>query len=304
MLQQTRAPAVIPYYYRFLGRYPDLRKLARSRESGLLRAWSGLGYYRRARNLRRAARQVAAAGGRLPTTYQEWVRLPGVGPYTAAAVTSIAFGAPVASLDGNAARVMARLTAERGELGSTAVREGLRRDAQALLDRRHPGEFNQALMDLGATVCVAREPRCQICPVEKWCQARRLGIQGELPVRRPARAPLRLEMAVAVVSRGSAILLRRREGNAPLLAGFWELPQVEGPKLGRGCFARLGLRRGERLGEFRHAITYHDYRATVFRAGMQGRPRQGWRWIPLAELPGLPLTTVSRKALREAGKKL
>src|SRR5262249_4529571 len=229
MLQQTRAAAVIPYYERFLQRFPSVEALARSKESTLLECWSGLGYYSRARNLRRAAQHIVAElGGKFPQTYDGWMSLPGVGPYTAAAIASIAFHQPVAVLDGNVARVMARFENHRGDVRSPLVREELRRKAQALLDRRRPGEFNQALMELGATVCLPRRPQCLLCPVSGACEARRLGVQNELPVKLGDREPVRLAITVAMAERDGTILLRRRPQQSSLMPGFWELPQTEG----------------------------------------------------------------------------
>ncbi len=289
MLQQTRAAAVLPYYEKFLKRFRSVRALSRARESELLRLWSGLGYYSRARNLRRAARYVISHhGGGLPRSSEEWTALPGVGPYTAAAIASIAFGEPVAVLDGNVARVVARLTAHRGDIRSPRVREELQRSAQALLDRRHPGDFNQAMMELGATVCLPRGPRCEMCPVARWCKARRLGIQNELPVKLRPRAPVERRLVVAVARNNGRLLLRRRPSNASLMPGFWELPEADG----------LPLRLDTRLGELRHSITHHRYRVEVFRATVRGQAPAGHRWVAASELRRLPLTTIARKALK------
>ena len=283
MLQQTRAAAVKPYYERFLRRFPDLKSLARSKEAELLECWSGLGYYSRARNLRRAAQQV---NGVLPKTYEGWKALPGVGPYTAAAVASIAFGEPVAVLDGNVIRVMARLTNEGGDVRLPRVREELRSRAQALLDRRNPGEFNQALLELGATVCLPRNPLCLLCPVSGHCEAFRLGVQNQLPVKLGGRKPVREQITVAVVERNGSLLLQQRPEDASLMPGFWELPQDA-----------EGLSLGSLIREFRHSITYHEYTIRVFRATLHGRPPAGFQWVSRRKLASLPLTTITRKAL-------
>src|SRR5271157_1728605 len=175
MLQQTRVAAVLPYYPRFLELFPDVRALARAPEQTLLAAWAGLGYYSRARNLQKAAKYIVELG-EFPRTYSSLRELPGVGDYTGAAVASIAFGLPHAVMDGNVARVMSRLMAEAGDIKSDAVRRRLRALAEVLLDRRHPGEFNQALMELGATVCVPKRPLCESCPVRLYCEARKQGL--------------------------------------------------------------------------------------------------------------------------------
>jgi A/G-specific adenine glycosylase len=293
MLQQTRAAAVVPYYERFLQRFPTVEALAGAADRDLLESWSGLGYYSRARNLREAARQIVIERhGVLPAGHEQWAALPGVGPYTAAAVASIAFGDPVAVLDGNVARAAARLANHSGDIRSPRVREELRRYMQALLDRRNPGEFNQAVMELGATVCLPRRPLCRACPVAKYCEAFRLGRQEELPVKRPRQTPVRIEMNVGVVERNGSLLLRQRPAGLSLMPGFWELPQIEGRDL-----APLRLAAGEPLHSFRHSITHRTYKITVRKATLRGPRPPGYQWIRRRELHTLPLTTITRKAL-------
>ena len=293
MLQQTRAAAVIPYYERFLKRFPTVARLARATDAELLECWSGLGYYSRARNLRSAAQRIVSEWrGRFPRTLEQWMSLPGVGSYTAAAVASIAFGEPHAVLDGNVARVMTRLTAERGDVRSATAREKLRDRAQALLDRSNPGEFNQAMMELGATVCLPRNPLCLVCPVAAWCESRRLGIQEELPVKLGKRAPVRERMTVTLVERDGSLLVRQRPEEASLMPGFWEMPQAEGDA------APAAIEIAEPLKQFRHPITYHEYTVTVFRGMLRGKRPVGYQWIARSVLASLPLTTITRKALR------
>src|SRR6201984_884329 len=171
MLQQTRVAAVIPYYERFLDRFPDIRALAEAPEEEVLRLWSGLGYYSRARNLQRAARQIVAKhGGQFPRTLDEALALPGIGSYTAAAILSIAFGAKHAVLDGNVARVLARLDAIRGDLRESQRWRELQKTADGLLEPKYPGDWNQAIMELGATLCTPRSPQCLLCPVAQYCE--------------------------------------------------------------------------------------------------------------------------------------
>lgn len=286
MLQQTRVAAAVAYYGRFLERFPDVAALAAAGEQEVLAAWSGLGYYSRARNLLRAARTIAA-GGSFPADYEALRHLPGVGDYTAAAIASIAFGRPHAAVDGNALRVLARLTAERGDVSSSPVRQRLRLLAERLLDRDRPGDFNQALMELGATICLPGRPRCEVCPLTRCCEARRRGLESELPVRKPAGAPHRIEKTLLVIARHGSILLRRRPPEKRRLGGFWELPE-----LGEIPGARLASPRGT----FRHSITNHSYRLTVVPASARRIP-QGFQWIAQDQLERLPLTTASRKAL-------
>ena len=291
MLQQTRAQAVIPYYQQFLKRFPTVEALAAAPEDSVLAAWSGLGYYSRARNLLAAARQIARAGA-FPREYEAIRALAGVGDYTAAAVASIAFGLPHAVLDGNVLRVLARLLDERGEITSTATKRRLREEADRLLDRRQPGQFNQALMELGATVCVPRVPRCGECPLARQCQAYRTGTAVELPVKLRKKEPVEIAAAVAVVMRAGRVLLWRRASNEGRMAGFWELPDP----------AQLpGLRHSKPLGKFRHTITHHHYTFEVTSGELSHIPGK-YRWVPRAHLSHVPLSTVARKALRLCGE--
>jgi A/G-specific adenine glycosylase len=285
MLQQTRVAAAIPYYERFLTRFPTVEALARAPEQDVLALWAGLGYYSRARNLHRAAAQVADRG--FPHDYESFRALPGVGDYTAAAIASIAFGEPRAAVDGNVVRVIARLAACPSDISSPAVRKRLGEAASTLLDRRRPGDFNQAMIELGATVCLPRDPRCAACPIAQYCQARRQGRQLELPVRRRDARKERIEVTLAVVRRDEKLLLRRRPADAGRMAGFWELPEA-------GDLPRARIGRAQ--GEFRHAITYHDYRVAVVEARVRGTPR-GYKWVEPSELTRIPLTTATRKAI-------
>jgi A/G-specific adenine glycosylase len=283
MLQQTRVEAVIPYYERFLLKFPTIESLAQASERDLLSAWAGLGYYSRARNLQKAARQIVSAG-EFPRTFDEIRALPGIGEYTAAAVASIAFGLPHAALDGNVARVLARISADPGDVKALATRKRLQALADDLLDRRKPGDFNQALMELGATLCLPRAPQCLLCPVERLCEARRTGRQNDLPVRggRPVRT--RVDEVVLVCENKRRILLRRRGSQERRLAGFWELP---------GSIDGLA---GEPIGRFRHAIVNHDYLFEVRTLTLDRAPR-GHRWWPITSLGQIPLTTTARKAI-------
>jgi len=290
MLQQTRVAAVIPYYERFLERFPDFARLAAAPEPDLLAAWSGLGYYRRARNLRKAARMMVEGGG-FPSDYDSIRALPGVGDYTAAALASIAFGLPYAAVDGNVLRVLARFTAERGDTGRAAVRSKLGALAGRLLDRRRPGDFNQALMELGAAVCLPRRPECSGCPLEARCKAHQAGTEPCFPVKSPRPPTVRVERALLVIRRRGCLLLGRRGEQMKKLAGFWELPEP---------LDVVDASNKQRVGRFRHAIVNDDYHVTVWEASAQRKP-SGLRWVPESELARLPLTTATRKALRLAG---
>jgi A/G-specific adenine glycosylase len=286
MLQQTRAQAVIPYYERFLERFPTVEALAAAAEDDVLALWSGLGYYSRARNLRRAAQAVAEAGG-FPRDYDAIRALPGIGDYTAAAVASIAFDLPHAVVDGNVLRVVARMENDAGDIAAPRTRERFRATAQDWLDERHAGEFNQALMELGATVCLPRNPQCSECPLEQLCGARAAGTAAQLPVKLRKKEPVRLDGVVLVVRKRGRILLRRREASARRMAGFWELPEpAHAPQ------ARVG----KCYGSFRHTITHHHYTIEV-RAAEWSPGGGDFAWFSPSQLAEIPLSTTARKAL-------
>ena len=273
MLQQTRVAAVIPYYERFLKRFPKVQDLAKASETDVLSLWSGLGYYSRARNMQKAASEIVAKGG-FPRDHGSIRELAGVGDYTAAAVASIAFGLPHATIDGNVRRVVMRLT---GDAGADIVAA-----ANGLLDKKDPGQWNQAMMELGAVVCLPREPLCSGCPVSGECQAYRLGIQRDLPPPRTKPAVIRKERTLLVIRRKSRILLIP----STRVAGFWDLPEV---------FS--GARLGPKLGAFRHAITNSQYVFEVREAKSTGSPRE-CRWWDERKLDEIPLSTAAKKALR------
>jgi A/G-specific adenine glycosylase len=200
MLQQTRVAAVLPYYERFLERFPTIPALAAAPEEEVLTHWSGLGYYSRARNLQSAAQRIVANhGGEFPSDHADVLALPGIGPYTSAAILSMAFNAPHAVLDGNVARVVARLDAVRGDLRETKTWSGLQRSADALLDPGSPSDWNQAVMELGAMVCTPTSPQCLICPVAKFCKALQLGLTDVIPENRKKRATVSVTLAAAIL---------------------------------------------------------------------------------------------------------
>ena len=291
MLQQTRAQAVIPYYERFLARFPTAQALADSEEDDVLALWAGLGYYSRARNLRRAAREIADAGG-FPQTYDGIRALPGIGDYTAAAIASIAFGLPHAVLDGNVLRVVARVANDAADIAAPRTRERFRAVAQSWLDPRRPGVFNQALMELGATVCLPRNPLCLLCPLAAVCEARAAGTSSQLPVKLRRAEPVAVAATLLLVRRSGRVLLRRRDASSRRMPGFWDLPDPE---------SLPSARPGQTLGEFRHTITHHFYRFTVKLASFRATPGRTFDWFDPARLPAIPLSTTARKALQLAG---
>jgi A/G-specific adenine glycosylase len=292
MLQQTRVAAVVPYYERFLKRYPEIETLAAAPEEDLLKIWAGLGYYTRVRNLQRAAR---AMNGAFPSTFEEIRALPGIGDYTAAAIASIAFHLPRAAVDGNVLRVLSRVTGETGDIGSAAVRKQLQAIASELIDPSAPGRFNQAMMELGATHCSPRSPQCLLCPVQDLCDAHRTGRQRELPVKLRKIETIRLQRQVFVVERAETLLLWQRASHSSKLAGFWELPEPE--------HFRRRPKTAERLGTFRHSITNHEYTIEVFfcRAGRRMcepcKNVVNCAWIACNQLENVALSTTARKAI-------
>jgi len=274
MLQQTRAETVLAYYERFLSIFPDLDSLARAEQDPLLKQWEGLGYYRRAFNLKRAAKQILEEyGGEWPRTSEQWLRLPGVGRYTAAAIASIAFGEPSAVLDGNVKRVLARLHAFRESIDNPGAERSLWESAREFLDPDNPGDHNQALMEIGATVCTRLSPKCQVCPLASHCRSRAMGIQKTLPVRAQRKAlPTRRSVAAVLRRKDGALLIVRRPETG-LLAGLWEFPQVEVKKTEseRKAFRRLMLERfgtafdpSEKVAEARQTYSHFHSRVVAY----------------------------------------
>lgn len=304
MLQQTRVEVAVPYYRRFVARFPDVAALAAAERSEVLALWSGLGYYGRARRLHAAARQIVDGGGKFPGNVAALSRLPGVGGYTAAAVASIAFGEPVAVLDGNVERVGARLLALDGDPKRAASRRRLEAVARELLDPSRPGVSNQALMELGATVCTPRAPRCGECPLRSACRAHRRGEVEAYPRPRARRSPVRVDVTAALVRLDGRVLLVRREEDATLLGGTWELPWVEsGAEAAAGLARRYGgdWELARRIGTVRHAITHRDIRLELWEARLASRAGVGEGieagWFEPERIPDLPSSSLLAKAL-------
>ena len=293
MLQQTQVAAVIPYYERFLARFPDFAALAGASEDEVLRLWSGLGYYARGRNLLRAARQVAEAG-RFPDTYDEIHALPGVGPSTAAAIAAFAFGRRAAILDGNVKRVLARCFGVEGDKSQWAL-------AQKLLPAHGVETYTQALMDLGATVCTRTSPACERCPVAKECVARRENRIKELPAtRRRKPLPLKQTTWLVLLHKGS-VLLERRPGTG-IWGGLWVFPELVSGSPGMFCRKVLGcdVKQVQRLPEIQHGFTHFKLRVQPVRCTVQ-------KILPRAEAPGwiwLDVDDAVRAAVPAPVKKL
>jgi A/G-specific adenine glycosylase len=294
MLQQTQVKTVLPYFARWMDELPDFAALAAAPESRVLKLWEGLGYYSRARNLHKLARTVVALP-QLPRTPAEWRELPGVGPYTAAAITSISFDVPAACVDGNVVRILARLTADRTSFrDSASAAKSFAPLAEALLTHAAPGDHNQAMMELGATVCFRQKPLCLTCPVRAFCAA---GQQGN-PEDYPQLAPKQIEQrAVARVwcERAGALLLHRAATGARRLAELHELPTAEHAGL-----AADELKAAHLLASKRRAITRFQITESIYRArAPRGKLGAELHWVPLAELDAITLSGPHRRWIGE-----
>ena len=296
MLQQTRAEAVAPRYEAFLTRFPTVAALAAADEEAVLKAWEGMGYYSRARNLRRAAMEVVRRCG-FPRSAKEWQKLPGVGAYTAAAVASIAYHEAAPALDGNQARVLSRLLAFEGTVDTP---QRLRAQAEALIDRERPGDYNQALMDLGSGVCTPRAPKCGLCPVAAFCAARAGGDAESYPHLPPPIARREVEVTVVLAYLGGRVLVRRRPSKG-LLAGLWEFPNFSEGTLEDTL---PGARATGELARSRHVFTHLVWNMRGLRAEAEALP-EGMRAVDADELRALPFPTALRVyrqiAMRELG---
>lgn len=309
MLQQTQVDRVVPFYLAFLERFPTVEALAAAPLDDVLARWRGLGYYARARSLHRAAQEVVERHrGRLPGSLTALLALPGFGRYTAGAVASIAFGLQAPLVDGNVARVLARLFEVEGVPGDKAREARLWALAGELVPARRPGDWNQALMELGATVCLPSRPLCLLCPVAARCQALAHGRVDELPPPRRAARRARLELEVAVAQRPGAVLLARRpEGG--LFGGLWELPCAEaGAAAGRALERLLGPRAtvGPELTVVERTLTHRDLVLRLHPAQVPGRlppvpaPYTAWRWVPRAAVARLGMSSAMEAVLEAA----
>ena len=275
MLQQTRVAAVIEHYQAFLKKFPTVKKLAAAREASVLAVWSGLGYYRRARMMHRAAKEIVTKhDGEFPQTSAGLRELPGIGRYTAAAIASIAFGEAAAVVDGNVERVLSRV------VGENLPHADVWPVADDMLDAKRPGDFNQAMMELGAIVCLPRQPKCLVCPVSEQCATR-----GESPATESAKPQQKKEVHYALDCRGDAVLLVERAKHESLMPGMWELPRIEGDGVD-GSWMKL-----------KHSITVTDYTVRV----KPGPSDVQGKRVPRSRVLTLPLTGLARKILKRAG---
>lgn len=309
MLQQTRAETVVSYYERFLARYPKVQDLASAPEEELLKAWEGLGYYSRARSLQKAAKEIVARyGGQLPADLNKLRALPGVGDYTAGAIASIAFGIPAAAVDGNVERVLCRWDAITDEVGTPAVRRQIAARAQALVPRDRPGAFANAMMEMGATMCTPKNPRCLLCPVREGCLGFAQGIAQELPRKAKKKAQRVENRAVLLVFCDNRVLIVKRQEK--LLGGLFVFPDVlEESDPARLCRAleALGIRAAydEKLGHARHVFTHLIWEMDVHAVVADEMTQvPGGQWVTRQELAALPLPTAVKAARQWAMERL
>ena len=309
MLQQTRAETVVSYYERFLARYPTVQDLASAPEEELLKAWEGLGYYSRARSLQKAAKEIVARyGGQLPADLEKLRALPGIGDYTAGAIASIAFGIPAAAVDGNVERVLCRWDAITDEVGTPAVRRQIAARAQALVPRDRPGAFANAMMEMGATMCTPKNPKCLLCPVREGCMGFAQGIAQELPRKAKKKAQRVENRAVLLVFCDNRVLIVKRQEK--LLGGLFVFPDVlEESDPARLCQAleALGIRAAydEKLGHARHVFTHLIWEMDVHAVVADEMTQvPGGQWVSRQELAALPLPTAVKAARQWAMERL
>ena len=313
MLQQTRIAAVMPYYQRFLDRFPKVESLASAPQTEVLKLWSGLGYYSRARNLHAAAKEVVAHHkGEFPRDLAAALALPGIGAYTAAAVLSIAYDVPLAVLDGNVARVLARIHAIRGDLRAPRTWRTLTGAANHLLVKNSASDWNQSLMELGEVICTPQSPRCDTCPVARWCRAYAEGLVNAIPAPRRKRAPVHMKIAAAILldPRGRTLLVKDPGAHdGVLFSRMWQFPAIEvttQPKAALAAHLRATLNLPadanadapdlEALPAARHGVTFRNIAFSPFLARVQKLPKlPRTRILPLENIAKLPISSATKK---------
>ncbi len=307
MLQQTRVETVLGYYARFLARFPTVADLAAAPEDDVLKLWEGLGYYSRARNLHKGAKQVMADfGGAIPSDVDQLRRISGVGPYTAGAIASIAFDQSVPAVDGNVIRVVSRVRGIRENVGIPSVRRMLEAEAAALVPLERPGDFNQAMMDLGATICVPGTPACEKCPLRDVCSAYTEGDAEDLPVLPRKNPPKVIDYGVFLIFSGDRVLMRQR--TEALLKGLWVFPMAEGTFTLRQAAAaakkltKLSVSAAEDAGAAKHAFTHQIWQMQLFTmdAPEGANAPAGYSFIPVEEMDQLAIPTAVKAAVRVA----
>ena len=305
MLQQTRVETVLGYYDRFLQRFPTVADLAAAPEDDVLKMWEGLGYYSRARNLHKGAKQVVAEyGGVIPSSVEELRKISGIGPYTAGAIASIAFDQPVPAVDGNVIRVVSRLRGIRENVGVPSVRRVLEGEAAALVPADRPGDFNQAVMDLGATICTPGTPSCEKCPLQAECDAYAAGDAEDLPVLPRKNPPKVFDYAVCLVFSGDRVLMRQR--TEAMLRGLWVFPMIEGKTTLRQLpsavrkLTKLAVSGVVSAGDAKHVFTHQIWQMQLYTMSVpeDAQAPAGYRFVPVEEMGDLAIPTAVKAAVR------
>jgi A/G-specific adenine glycosylase len=287
MLQQTTVQVATPYFERFLCCFPDIQSLSRASEEEVLKAWAGLGYYSRARNIHAAAKKIVSKGGNFPDTYEEIISLPGIGPYTAGAILSIAFQKPYPVVDGNVTRVLARLYGIRANSKEASTTKRLWGQAKILRPQKRPGDWNQALMELGSTVCIPDNPDCRRCPISGQCWAFKRGIQDRIPLNGKRPKPIGLRWTCLWIEKNGKVLLWKRSPAEKFLRDHWGLPE------GR----HLGAKGGDLLKEIPHTITHHRITLKLRKASPPTILPPAASWVPLKNLKDFLISSLWLKCL-------
>jgi A/G-specific adenine glycosylase len=310
MLQQTRVETVIPFYENFLQQFPTMEDLAQATDEQVVKAWEGLGYYARVRHLHSAVKEVVAHyGGKVPDHPETISKLKGVGPYTSGAILSIAYDQPVAAVDGNVMRVFARLFAISDELVKLSTRQKMEQIAVHLIPAEAPGDFNQALMELGALLCTTPAPQCLFCPVQSVCHAFQQGIEQQLPVKKKAKPPQKMEVVVAWMVHQHTVLIEKRPKQG-LLAGMWSLPTIEVAKsetplqtLAKFCAAKkISAKNYRDKGSFKHLFSHRHWQVRIVEAEVEEITctlLEKGEWLPMELLPTKAFPTLYKKVMEQ-----
>lgn len=308
MLQQTKVDTVIPYFNRFIDRFPSITSLAMAEEDEVLKLWEGLGYYSRARNLLKAALVIEEQyGGKFPETESEAMKLPGVGAYTAAAVLSMAYDVPLPSVDGNVMRVYSRIYEREENILDPSVMKKARKQLGTLIPQDRPGDFNESMMELGAVVCLPGTPDCQSCPVEEYCQARSKGREREIPIRIKKQKRTILEQHVYVLwnEQGDALLLGKNPSKG-LLGGLWVFPtetmEISGDRKSELVQEKEIGYNIEKIGVTKHLFSHQEWHITIFEAQVKASPHKEYQWVSLSDFSNLAFPEAYRKVLRRIPK--
>ena len=301
MLQQTRVETVLSYYDRFISRFPTVEALAAAPEDEVLKLWEGLGYYRRARNLHKGARQVAEEfGGVMPCDVKELLKISGIGEYTAGAIASIAYDQPVPAVDGNVIRVVSRVRGIRENVGIPSVKRQITQAAAELVPQERPGDFNQAMMDLGATICVPGTPSCEKCPVAEMCDACREGDAEDIPELPRKNPPKVINYDLCLIFNGDRVLMRQR--TETMLQGLWIYPMIEEHHTAKQLPALVKRRLGlpvadvQPAGEAKHVFTHQVWQMKIYTMQTTAEAPDGWRFVTMEEMEALTIPTAVKKA--------